>query len=814
MKILLVISLISAILPSWQFRRDHDYEATEGWTQVRVPHDWAISGPFDRSVDIQVVAIEQNGETSAETHTARSGGLPWIGKGCYRTYVDIPQVDGRSIVLNFDGAMSRARVLVNGIEAGFWPYGYNAFNVDITPFAKAGTNEISVLLENVEESSRWYPGAGLFREVHLIDKAAVHIPVWGQYITTPHVSESEAVVSVKTWVEGVEKGEVVTLETVLYDGEGAEVARSEDTRRVYSLSEPLVQHMTVRNPALWSPDTPSLYTAATTLKRGAVIDTEWTVAKWRNRVTTTPGTVSCDSMTTRFGIRSLEFRPLGGFFLNGKRTMFKGVCNHHDLGALGTAVNRSAIRYRLELLKDMGCNAIRTSHNMPSQALVELCDEMGIMLMVESFDEWNVVKCANGYNLFFDEWAQKDIENMVRHFRNNPSVVMWSIGNEVPSQWSEEGVRVCRFLQDICHREDPTRPVTSGMDQPDGGIAYGISSALDIPGFNYKPERYTQLYPLLPQGFILGSETASTVSSRGVYHFPVEKIMNGKTADRQCSSYDLDYCIWSNIPDEDFAADMDYPWMLGQFVWTGFDYFGEPTPYGDDDWPNHSSMFGIIDLANIPKDRYYLYRSVWNEKEPTLHIVPHWTWPGREGELTPVFVYTSYPEVELFVNGQSRGRKSFDASSPLGRFRLVWDDVVYQPGELKVVAYDSKGNVAAEQTARTAGRPYALRTELSRGTLSGRDDLAYVTVTVVDAAGTPVPDASNYVKIKVEGAGSFKAVANGDPTCLESLQKPGMHLFSGALSFIVEGGDSDGDISISVSAKGLKTAKTTIINKL
>ncbi len=814
MKTLLTFALLSVLLPCWQFRHDHDYKAVDGWTDVRVPHDWAIAGPFDRSVDIQVVAIVQNGETSAETHTARSGGLPWIGKGCYRTDVDIAKVEGRSLVLNFDGAMSRARVLVNGDEAGFWPYGYNAFNVDITPFAKEGSNEITVLLENVEESSRWYPGAGLFREVHLIDKPAVHVPVWGQYIVTPNVEADKATVTVKTWVEGLEKGNVVTLETGLFDASGRKVACSEDTRRIFSPAEPLTQHMIVENPALWSPDSPSLYTARTVLKTGASIDTEWNVAKWRNRVTTTSGTSVCDSVVTRFGIRSLEYRPLEGFFLNGKRTMFKGVCNHHDLGALGTAVNRSAVRYRLELLKDMGCNAIRTSHNMPSQVLVELCDEMGIMLMVESFDEWDVAKCANGYHLFFEEWASRDVENMVRHFRNNPSVVMWSIGNEVPSQWSEEGVAVCRYLQGICHREDPTRPVTSGMDQPDGGIAYGISSALDIPGFNYKPGRYTQLYPLLPQGFILGSETASTVSSRGVYHFPVEKVMNGKTADRQCSSYDLDYCIWSNIPDEDFAADLDYPWMLGQFVWTGFDYFGEPTPYGDDDWPNHSSMFGIIDLANIPKDRYYLYRSVWNEEDPTLHIVPHWTWPGREGEVTPVFVYTSYPEAELFVNGQSKGRKTFDSASPLGRFRLIWDDVVYQPGEIRVVAYDDKGNVAMEQTARTAGKPYALKTELSRSNLAGRDDLAYVTVTVVDAAGTPVPDASNLVKIKVEGAGSFKAVANGDPTCLENVQQPCMHLFSGALSFIVEGGDVDGNIAISVSSKGLKTAETTIINKL
>lgn len=813
MTALLFSILVSMLLPCWQFRPDHDFTAADGWTEVRVPHDWAISGPFDRSIDLQKTRIVQNGETSEEIHTARSGGLPWIGKGCYRTDIEVSEVEGRSISLYFDGAMANARVLVNGAEAGYWPYGYNAFHFDITEFLHKGENSITVLLENLPGSSRWYPGAGLYREVRLIDKPAVHIPVWGTCITTPHVSASEAVVTVKTELAGLEAGSVVTLETVITAPDGTLAASSTDTRRIYD-GMPLTQHLRIENPALWSPDTPYLYTARTTVYTGGSINTEFEVAKWRNRVTTDRGTFPADSAETRFGIRSLEYRPLAGFFLNGEHTMFKGVCNHHDLGALGAAENRSALRRRLAMLKDMGCNAIRTSHNMPSQALVELCDQMGLMLMVEPFDEWDIAKCENGYHLHFNEWAEKDMVNMLRHFRNNPSVVMWSIGNEVPSQWDEHGVRVCRFLQDICHREDPTRPVTSGMDQPDGGIAYGMSSVLDIPGFNYKPYRYHELYPLLPQGLLLATETASTVSSRGVYHFPAEKAMQRRTPDNQCSSYDLDYCTWSNVPEEDFAADADLPYMLGQFVWTGFDYLGEPTPYDLDNWPNHSSMFGIIDLATLPKDRFWLYRSVWNKEQPTLHILPHWTWPGREGQITPVFVYTSYPSAELFVNGVSQGRRELSDSTLSGRFRLIWDNVIYRKGELKVVAYDSEGNPAAQETVYTAGKGRTLHLSADRNCLEGPDDLAYVTVTVLDRYGNPVPDAASLVKIKVSGAGKFRAVANGDPTCLESFCEPQMHLFSGALCFIVEGSGTPGEITAEVSSKGLEKATLTITNKL
>lgn len=460
-----------------------------------------------------------------------------------------------------------------------------------------------------------------------------------------------------------------------------------------------------------------------------------------------------DTYTTRFGIRTIEYVPDKGFYLNGKHRKFQGVCNHHDLGPLGAAVNVAALRHQLTLLKDMGCDAIRTSHNMPAPELVELCDEMGFMMMLEPFDEWDIAKCDNGYHRFFNEWAKKDMVNMLRQYRNNPCVVMWSIGNEVPTQWSPEGYKVAKFLQDICHREDPMRPVTCGMDQVKSVLANGFAAMLDIPGLNYRAHMYDEAYERLPQNLILGSETSSTVSSRGVYKFPVERKAGAMYDDHQSSSYDLEYCSWSNIPDIDFARAEDHDWTIGQFVWTGFDYLGEPSPYDTNAWPNHSSMFGIIDLASIPKDRYYLYRSVWNKEAETLHILPHWNWEGREGEKTPVFVYTNYPSAELFINGKSYGRQTKRKDGTVeNRYRLMWYDAVYQPGEVKVVAYDEQGNPAAEKTIRTAGKPHHIELVTDRTSLQADGkDLAYVTLRIVDKDGNLCPNDGRLVSFKVKG---------------------------------------------------------------
>ena len=527
-----------------------------------------------------------------------------------------------------------------------------------------------------------------------------------------------------------------------------------------------------------------------------------------------------DEYVTRFGIRSIELVADKGFFLNGKHRKFQGVCNHHDLGPLGAAINVAALRRQLTLLKDMGCDAIRTSHNMPAPELVQLCDEMGFMMMLEPFDEWDIAKCENGYHRFFNEWAEKDMVNMLRQYRNNPSVVMWSIGNEVPTQCSPEGYKVASFLQDICHREDPTRPVTCGMDQVSCVLGNGFAAMLDVPGFNYRTHRYVEAYGQLPQNLVLGSETASTVSSRGVYKFPAELKKQAMYDDHQSSGYDLEACSWSNVPDEDFALADDYDWTLGQFVWTGFDYLGEPSPYDTDAWPSHSSVFGIIDLASLPKDRYYLYRSLWNKRDNTLHVLPHWTWPGREGENTPVFVYTSYPEAELFVNGKSYGKqRKLDAKTALSlkendalwlqrRYRLMWMDVPYEAGELKVVAYDKDGRPTEEKIVRTAGKPHHLEVVADRMQLTADGkDLAYITVRVVDKDGNLCPADNRLVTFSVKGAGTYRAAANGDATCLDLFHLPRMHAFSGQLTAIVQSGLQEGDLIFEAKAKGLRTGK-------
>jgi len=786
------VRTVTLLDKGWQF---HKGDSSEVWEDVTIPHDWAIYGPFSRDNDLQTVAVVQNGEETATVKTGRTGGLPYVGVGWYRRTLDV--TPGKKATLLFDGAMSEARVYVNGEEVIFWPYGYNSFHCDITPFLTADgkNNEIRIRLENRPQSSRWYPGAGLYRNVWLIETEKVHIPVWGTYITTElDPSLLEASVNIRTEIEGITTEETVSLITVIRDANGRFITSIESlTGAEQAAAEGgiavLNQKVTVEQPRLWFPETPELYTAYSRI---------YVQDKDGNR------TLS-DFHATTFGIRSIEVRPETGFYLNGVNRKFQGVCLHHDLGPLGAAVNTSALRHQLTMLKDMGCDAIRTTHNMPAPELIQLCDEMGFMVMIENFDEWDVAKCLNGYHRYFDEWAERDMVNMLRHYRNNPSVVMWSIGNEVPTQWTPGGYEVATFLQDICHREDPTRPVTCGMDQIDAILHNGFGAVLDVPGFNYRAHRYLEGYETLPQKVLLGSETSSTVSSRGVYKFPVEKKYDALYDDHQSSSYDLEYCSWSNVPDDDLALAEDYPWTMGQFVWTGFDYLGEPSPYDTDAWPNHSSMFGIIDMASIPKDRYWLYRSVWNRDSATLHILPHWNWEGREGEVTPVFVYTSYPRAELFLNGRSLGIREKCDSTLQHRFRLMWNDVRYEPGELTVVAYDSEGNKAMQKSVRTAGEPYALELISARESLSADGkDLLYVTVRIVDRDGNLCPLDSRKVRFDVSGAGEFRAVANGDPTCLELFHLPEMSAFGGMLTVIVQSREKAGRITLKASADGLR----------
>ena len=783
------------LLTEWEFSRDG---AT--WEHVTVPHDWAIYGPFDRANDLQEVQVTQNFETAVTAHTGRTGGLPYMGKGYYKTTFDLPDFDPEKQAVNllFDGAMSNARVSINGQFVMEWPYGYNAFFADVTEYLHPDgkNNLLEVSLENLPNSSRWYPGAGLYRNVHLIRTDKAHVSVWGTCLMTPEVSPGEALVEFGIQLEGIEDG--MRLHASILDPDGRECAALDtiaDTEQMLRLC--------VAQPALWSPEHPALYTAVAQIYDGHRLR---------------------DQHETRFGIRSFELIPDKGFYLNGERRKFQGVCNHHDLGPLGAAVNKAALRHQLELLKEMGCDAIRTSHNMPAPELVELCDEMGFMMMVEAFDEWDIAKCENGYHLYFDEWAERDMVNMIRHFRNNPSIIMWGIGNEVPTQCADEGFKVAAFLQDICHREDPTRLVTAGMDRADCVVRNGFAQLLDIVGFNYRTYRYTEAYDLLPQKLLLGSETASTVSSRGVYKLPALPKSGAKYPDNQSSAYDVEYCWWSNVPDIDFAMMDDYEWTIGQFVWTGFDYLGEPTPYDVDAWPSHSSYFGIFDLASLPKDRYWLYRSQWRRDAPTLHLLPHWNWTA--GEKVPVFCYTSYPMAELFVNGVSQGvvkrvetfetdklpnsgiNDEANSAATMPRYRLMWPDVVYEPGEIEVVAYDAAGREQARECVRTAGEPARIELSADHNELAADGlDLAYVTVRIVDADGNLCPLATNDVTFDVAGAGTFRACANGDAACLVPFQSRTMPAFSGQLTAIVQASKDKGTVTLTATSDGLE-AKT------
>ena len=782
-------------LKTWEFSRDG-----QAWTKVNIPHDWAIAGPFDKKWDLQKVAITQNGETEATEKSGRSGALPWIGEGWYRTTVTLPE-GYEAAELLFDGAMAEPRVTINGKEAGYWAYGYNAFRVDATPYIKAGKMDIGVHLQNLEESSRWYPGAGLYRPVTLILKRNCSIDDWSVFARTVSLKSDEAEVAVDMTVRGHD--EQVKAQIVMADATGNMVAEAQNLAVKNGLVNTTLK---VKAPRLWSPETPYLYTLTTKVTKDGK---------------------TLDEKQQKIGIRTIKVSREGGFQLNGQTRKLKGVCLHHDLGPLGAAINKAALIRQIRTLKEMGCDAIRTAHNMPSTWQMEICDSMGMMVMAESFDMWIYPKCKNGYARFFKEWALKDITNLVLNHRNHPSIVMWSIGNEIPEQWSEEGRQIAKQLQGLCHQLDPTRPVTQGMDRAEDALNSGFAQAMEVPGFNYRVHKYENNIKQLPQGFLLGSETASTVSSRGVYKFPVVPTDNSQfasyspnydptaltKADGQCSSYDVEYCSWSNLPDDDWVWQDDKDWVIGEFVWTGYDYLGEPTPY-DEYWPSRSSYFGIMDLAGLPKDRYWLYRSKWNTKEHTVHLLPHWTWPERKGEVTPVYCYTDGVEAELFVNGKSQGRIRKNPAERLDRYRLRWNNVKYEAGEIRVVAYDAEGNKIGEDSRRTAGKPTAIVAQADRKSYrADGEDLVFVTIGVADSKGVAVPTCNNELTFEVTGAGSFEAVCNGDATSLESFKQPRMKLFNGELVVVLRTGRQPGNIRLTIKdSKGKLKAKTLEIN--
>ena len=792
----------TTLTEGWLFSQDQ-----QTWQNVCVPHDWAIAGPFDKKWDLQKVRIEQNGEKEATEKSGRSGALPWIGEGHYKRNIQIP-AGCKHAELMFDGAMAEPTVYLNGQKAGYWAYGYNTFRVDITPMMKAGDNLLEVHLKNVEESSRWYPGAGIYRPVKLIITGDDRIDPWKTFIRTTQLCASQAVVDV-TVGTGSPLAAHQGFEIEVRDAKGKLVGH-EHCSEISNSGEANLS-FTIQEPHLWSPETPYLYTAHIKyMQNGQLLD----------------------EVKQKFGIRTVKVSKEGGFQLNGITRKIKGVCLHHDLGPLGAAVNKAALIRQIKTMKDMGCDAIRTSHNMPSQMQMDICDSLGMMVMAESFDMWLYPKCKNGYARFFEDWWKKDIENLILANRNHPSIIMWSIGNEIPEQGSAQGKEISENLQNACHSLDPTRPVTQGLDHAEASIKSGVATTMDVPGFNYRVHKYQNSIGQLPQGFLLGSETASTVSSRGVYKFPVEVTDNSQyaswapsydpqailKADGQCSSYDLEYCSWSNLPDDDWVWQDDKDWVIGEFVWTGYDYLGEPTPY-DEYWPSRSSYFGICDLAGLPKDRYWLYRSRWNKDEHTIHLLPHWTWGlskkdkgNRIGKVTPVYCYTDYPTGELFVNGKSQGKISKNPAERLDRYRLRWNNVKYEPGEIKVVVYDAQGNKAGEQTVKTAGKPAALKLEAWTQNSSllkpNGDDLAFITVSLTDADGTLIPQADDQLTFEVTGAGSFEAVCNGDATSLESFKAPTMKLFNGQLVVVVRSSKEAGTLTLKVTDEKLKLSKS------
>lgn len=798
---------------NWKFSRQDDAGFSlkgfedHRWQTITVPHDWAIYGPFSPTNDLQKVAITQDGQEKASEHAGRTGGLPFVGVGWYRNNFKLPTFKrGKRAYILFDGAMSNAVVYLNGRKVGNWPYGYNSFHFDITEFLEADKeNVLAVRLENLPESSRWYPGAGIYRNVHVYVTEDAHIPVWGTQLTTPSITKEYAKVVLETKLKRPENvtAEKYSLVTEIRDSADKIVASIRTAMGRHD-NDVFRQELVVLDPQVWDTENPILYKAVSKLFESDKLKDEY---------------------ETTFGIRSIEVIPDRGFFLNGKRTQMKGVCLHHDLGPLGTAVNDAAVRRQLRIMKDMGVNAIRTSHNMPAPEVIKACDEMGIMVMAETFDEWKIPKQKNGYNLYFDEWAEKDLVNLIHHYRNNPSVVMWCIGNEVPEQGQAEGSKVARYLQDICLREDPTRFVTQGMDQPHLVINNNFAAVMQVAGFNYRPFAYPEGYKKLPQQLILGTETASTISSRGVYKFPVIRKSMAKYPDLQASSYDVEHCSWSDLPEDNFIQHDDLPYTIGEFVWTGFDYLGEPTPYYTN-WPSHSSLFGIVDLAGIPKDRYYLYRSHWNKKEHTLHVLPDWNFKDRKGEITPIFVYTNHPAAEVFINGKSQGiqrkdtsytvyntgdKQSLESFERQKRYRLMWMNTRYEPGTIKVVAYDSTGKAIEEKLIHTPGKPHHIKLKADRTELKGDGkDLSFIRVSVVDKDGNLCSDDGRQIKFKVTGAGKFRAAANGNSASLESFQAPAMKVFSGELTAIVESAEETGMIVFEAAAKGLSAGRIKV----
>ncbi|MGD0039883.1 MAG: beta-galactosidase GalB [Isosphaeraceae bacterium] len=774
------------------------------WRTLDIPHDWGIEGPFRDDLP---------GDT---------GKLPWKGIGWYRKHFTVPVGDqGKRIFIDFDGAMANAKVWLNGQYVGTWPYGYQAFRLELTPHVNFGfENVLAVRLDTARWGSRWYPGAGLYRNVWIVKTSPVHVAHWGVYVTTPSITNEKGIARIVVAVDNQSRENVsVSVQTEVLElaPDGSAGARAAATPRLdfdvgAGASGAVNSTAAVPNPRRWDLATPNRYLARTTIRQGEQI---------------------VDSHDQPFGFRTIEFTPRDGFMLNGRRVPLYGTCNHHDLGPLGAALNLRALERQLEILKEMGGNALRTSHNPPAPELLDLADQMGFVVMVEAFDCWKQGKTGGDYSRLFDEWHAKDLQAMVQRERNHPSVIMWSIGNEIAEQ---DGPELAQHLRDIVHAEDPTRPVTAGCNKPSAGTN-GFQTAVDVFGLNYHTRVYRRIldHPGNERKPVYTSESSSCISSRGEYFFPIRR---GKSSEAnfQVSSYDVDAPPWAQPPDEVFEALDRNPAFFGEFVWTGFDYLGEPTPYNNDvtnllnfsdpekraemkkqldalgklKVPSASSYFGIVDLCGFKKDRFYIYQARWRSDLPMVHILPHWNWPERVGQTTPVHVYTSGDEADLFLNGKSLGRKK---KGPY-EYRLRWNDVAYQPGTLEVVAYRD-GKEWAHETVKTTGEPARVLLSVDRSEIRADGlDLAFVAVVVSDQEGAPVPRSHNLVQFEIEGPGEIVAVGNGDAASHEPFQAKERSAYNGLCQVIVKGRSGrPGPITVKATSNGLKDAAITFPSK-
>ncbi|AVR43987.1 glycoside hydrolase family 2 [Christiangramia fulva] len=747
------------------------------WRNIDLPHDWSIEGEFNKNNPAGVGG------------GALPGGLGWYRK----TFSVKAEDSSRLSFVSFDGVYENSEVWINGHYLGKRPNGYIGFDYLLTPYLNYGKKE-NVMLVKVDNSSqpnsRWYSGSGIYRNVWLITTNKLHIPQWGTFISTPNVSKETASVKLEINIANAySQSKIAKIKTsILYEGEEI-TSTSEEVKIEANSEKKITQKATIIDPNLWSVENPQLYKAVTKI----MVDGQL-----------------LDSYETNFGIRDFHFDTEKGFILNGERVKIKGVCLHHDLGPLGTAVNRRAIERQLEILKEMGTNGIRTSHNPPAPELLELCDKMGFIVMDEAFDMWEESKTAYDYSKNWEKWHEEDLKDQILRDRNHPSVFVWSIGNEIIEQWNERGAEIARELADFTHKLDPTRPVTAAMNPPNEGNKIAYSGALDIIGYNYAHETYTQHPEVFPNTPFIATETTSALETRGYYEFPSDtfkiwpvswdKIFTEGNPDNTISAFDQVRTPWGSTHEATWKVIKKHDYLSGFFIWTGFDYIGEPTPYI---WPSRSSYFGIIDLAGFPKDVYYMYKSEWTH-ENVLHLLPHWNW--EKGQTVDVWAYyNNADEVELFLNGKSMGtkRKQGDDLHVMWRFP-------FEAGTLKAISRKN-GSVVKETEIKTAGQPAKLNLKADREKIKADGkDLCFVTVTITDKDGTLAPRADDLIKFSLKGDGEIVGVASGDPVNHESFKGTQHKAMNGKCLVVIKASENPGDLELIASSDKLAAATIKI----